>query len=108
MNDLRVAFRALRRAPTFTASAVLILGLGIGMAVAMFTVADTVLLRPLPVRDQERIVLPRLVDPRGGDLLVAPKELGELRRERQTMSALAREAHPSGVWFGLFGRDRSL
>ncbi len=62
MNELRLALRALHRSPTFTATAVLILGLGIGMAVAMFTVTDTVLLRPLPVREQERIVLAR-IDP---------------------------------------------
>ena len=108
MNDLRVALRALRRSPTFTATAVLILGLGIGMAVAMFTVADTVLLRPLPVRDQERIVLPRIVDPRGVDLVVAPTELDELRRESHTMSAIAGEAHQGAFGFVLLDGDRSL
>ncbi len=108
MNDLRQALRALRRAPTFTATAVLILGLGIGMAVAMFTVADTVLLRPLPVRDQERIVLPRIVDPRGVDLMVAPTELDELRRESHTMSAIAGEAHQGAFGFVLLDGDRSL
>ena len=108
MNDLRVALRALRRSPTFTATAVLILGLGIGMAVAMFTVADTVLLRPLPVRDQERIVLPRIVDPRGVDLMVAPTELDELRRESHTMSAIAGEAHQGAFGFVLLDGDRSL
>jgi putative ABC transport system permease protein len=108
MNDLRQALRALRRSPTFTATAVLILGLGIGMAVAMFTVTDTVLLRPLPVRDQERIVLPRIVDPRGVDLVVAPTELDELRRESHTMSAIAGEAHQGAFGFVLLDGDRSL
>ena len=108
MNNLRIALRALRRSPTFTATAVLILGLGIGMAVAMFTVADTVLLRPLPVRDQERIVLPRIVDPRGVDLVVAPTELDELRRESRTMSAIAGEAHQGAFGTVLLDGDRSL
>src|SRR5256885_15732396 len=108
MNDLRVAFRALRRAPTFTASAVLIFGPGSGVAAAVFTVADTVLLRPLPVRDQERIVLPRIVDPRGVDLVVAPKELDELRRESQTMSAIAGEAPQGAFGLVLLDGDRSL
>src|SRR6266513_3042676 len=105
---LRLALRALRRSPTFTATAVLILGLGIGMAVAMFTVADTVLLRPLPVRDQEGIVLPRIVDPRGVDLVVAPTELDELRRASQTMSAIAGEAHQGAFGTVLWDGDRSL
>ena len=108
MNDLRLALRALRRTPTFTATAVLILGLGIGMAVAMFTVTDTVLLRPLPVRDQERIVLPRIVDPRGVDLVVAPRELEELRRESHTMSAMAGEAHQGAFGTVLLDGDRPL
>src|SRR5438876_5681105 len=108
MNDLRLALRALRRAPTFTATAVLILGLGIGMAVAMFTVTDTVLLRPLPVRDQERIVLPRIVDPRGVDLVVAPTELDELRRASHTMSAIAGEAHQGAFGTVLLDGDRPL
>ena len=108
MNDLRLALRALRRAPTFTATAVLILGLGIGMAVAMFTVADTVLLRPLPVRDQKRIVLPRIVDPRGVDLALAAKDLEELRRASRSMSAVAGEAHQGAFGTVLLEGDRPL
>ena len=108
LQDLRLALRALRRAPTFTATAVLILGLGIGMAVAMFTVADTVLLRPLPVRDQDGIVLPRIVDARGVDLALAPTDLDELRRASRTMSAIAGEAHQGAFGFVLLDGDRSL
>jgi putative ABC transport system permease protein len=55
--DLRYAIRALARTPTFTVSAVLILGLAIGMAVAMTSVAQSVLVRRLPVVDQDRIVV---------------------------------------------------
>ncbi len=107
-EDIRIALRSLGRTPTFTATAVLILGLGIGMAVAMFTVADTVLLRPLPVRDQEGIVLPRIVDPRGVDLALAPKDLEELRRESRTMSAIAGEAHQGAFGTVLLDGDRSF
>ncbi len=108
LQDLRLALRALRRAPTFTATAVLILGLGIGMAVAMFTVADTVLLRPLPVRDQAGIVLPRIVDPRGVDLALEPKDLDELRQASRTMSVIAGEAHQGAFGTVLLDGDRSL
>ncbi len=108
LQDLRYALRSLSRSPTFTASAVLILGLGIGMAVGMFTVTDTLLLRPLPVRDQERIVLPRIVDPRGVDLALAPKDLDELRRESRTMSTIAGEAHQGAFGIVLLDGDHPL
>src|SRR3989475_7006669 len=108
MNDLRLALRALRRSPTFTASAVLILGLGIGTAVGMFTVTDTLLFRPLPVRDQDRIVIPRIVDPRGVDLALAPKDLDELRSASRTMSAIAGEAHQGAFGTVLLDGDRPL
>jgi putative ABC transport system permease protein len=49
-------FRALRRGPGFAIASVLILALGIGLATAVFSIAHTMLLRPLPVRDQDRIV----------------------------------------------------
>src|SRR5438445_1091750 len=57
MTDLRYALRQLRRAPTFAATAVLILGIGIGMATAMFTIFHAVVLRKLPVRDPDRILV---------------------------------------------------
>lgn len=57
VRDLRHAIHSLRRTLGFTATAVLILGLGIGMATAVFTVYHSVLLRRLPVRDQDRLVV---------------------------------------------------
>src|SRR5688572_24387874 len=55
-TDLRSAFRALRRQPGFTATAVLTLALGIGANVALFGIIRTVLLGPLPVAEPDRIV----------------------------------------------------
>ena len=56
-RDLRHAVRTLVRTPTFTLTAVLSLALGIGANAAIFSLVDQVLLRRLPVRDPQRIVL---------------------------------------------------
>jgi len=55
--NLRLAVRSLRRWGGVALVAVAILALGIGLSVAVFTVADALLLRPLPVRDQARLIV---------------------------------------------------
>ncbi len=56
-EDLRFAVRTLRRAPAWVAGVVFTLGLGIGLATAVFTIADALLLRPLPIRQQDRVAV---------------------------------------------------
>jgi putative ABC transport system permease protein len=81
--ELRSALRSLRRSPTFAAAAILMLALGIGANVAVFSLLDALMLRPLPVEHPQELVL------------VAPEELTsyreyELLRDRlPAFSALA-------------------
>lgn len=56
VRDLRYAFRTLTRTPIFAATAVLVMGLGIGANVALFTIVRSVVLKPLPFPDSSRLV----------------------------------------------------
>src|SRR3954469_23537701 len=55
--DIRFALRTLTRSPLFTAVAILSLALGIGANTAIFTLLDQLLLRLLPVKDPEQLVM---------------------------------------------------
>lgn len=56
VQDFRYALRQIRRSPSFAATVVGTLGLGIAATAAMFTVVDHVLLQPTPYRDADRLV----------------------------------------------------
>jgi predicted permease len=56
LRDLRYSIRALSRTPGFTVTAILVIALGIGANVALFTVVRSVLLKPLPFREPDRLI----------------------------------------------------
>src|SRR3954451_20283142 len=57
LADLRFGIRRLKKSPGFALTTIAVLGLGIGANAAVFSVVDAVLLRSLPLRDPERVVM---------------------------------------------------
>ncbi len=98
--DLRYAFRLLGSNRWFTAVAVITLALGIGATTAIFTVANAVLLKPLPYSEPDRIVkLGRLFPDGLGDATSIPKFMA-WRAGTHSFSATA--------LYGLFGQAMNL
>ncbi|MBX9599543.1 MAG: ABC transporter permease [Bryobacteraceae bacterium] len=103
MSDFRFAVRMLAKSPVLTAVAVLSLGLGIGANLAIFTVVNAVLLKPLPVEDLGRLVSVFTTDPRNpGSLPVSHPNLMDYRARTDVLSGLA-GYHYTGVAIGSGG-----
>jgi predicted permease len=88
-QDLRFSFRTLRKAPGFTAIAVLTLALGIGASTAIFSVVDAVLLRPLPYPSPEKIVTVWEQEANGHPAHLADPNFLDFRAQNHTLSTLA-------------------
>src|SRR6266550_3688915 len=89
LQDLRFAFRMLRKSPGFTAIAVLTLALGIGASTSIFSVVDAVLLRPLPYPRPEQIVRIWEQTPSGHQSNLAGPNFEDFRAQNNTFASLA-------------------
>src|SRR5690242_10324185 len=87
LRELRLAFRALRKQPGFTAIAVLTIALGVGANSAIFTVVDAVMLRPLPFHDAGRVVVINERTPNFPTLSLSAENYRDVCREATTLAA---------------------
>lgn len=103
LTNLRLAVRALLRTPGFTAAAILTLALGIGANTAIFSLLNTVILRPLPYRNPESIV--RIVGSDGESSI--PLSERERIRVREQASLFDGVATVDGGWSNLTGQGEA-
>ncbi|MEY2483707.1 MAG: hypothetical protein QOK24_2235 [Verrucomicrobiota bacterium] len=101
LTDLKYALRMLVKSPTFAIIAVLTLALGIGANSAIFSVIDTMLLRPLPFKDPDQIVMAwgRYANDSGtvrGNVHSFPDYV-DLRDQSQSFSAMAAYTRTGGT-----------
>src|SRR5438445_11589572 len=107
-RDVRIGARGLLRTPTFTVAAILILGFGIGTAVAMFTVFRAVLFERLPVRDPDRVVVLTTYKDPTVEAGLTLRALKEISRESRTIRNIAGYAHWGTSPAPMLDGDRSL
>jgi predicted permease len=89
MEDIRYAFRILRKAPGFTSVVVLTLTLGIGANTALFSVVNGVLLNPLPYPDPEQLVMLHESKPNFDTGSISYPNFRDWQKENKTFSAMA-------------------
>ena len=88
-QDLSYAFRSLGKSPAFTVVALVTLALGIGANTAIFSVINSVLLRPLPYRDADRVVFVWSTTPAFARSALTPGRLIDFREQLTSVEGLA-------------------
>ena len=105
VHDVKHAFRLLRQSPGFAATAISALALGIGANTAIFSVVNTVLLKPLPFPQPDRIVLLLLGSPQGGNAIANVPKYNVWRAQTQVLEDVT-AYDTGGPGVNLEGGDR--
>jgi putative ABC transport system permease protein len=88
-QDLRFGARMLRKQPAFTLTVVLTLALGIGANTAVFSVVNTILLRPLPYKDARQLVSVMELQGKGCCAMFSPGEFLDYQAQTQSFSEMS-------------------
>src|SRR5213079_258745 len=104
-QDFRYALRVLTKQPAFTLIAVLTLALGIGANTAIFSIINSVLLRPLPYPNADRIMVLNESSGPGQDYSVALPDYFDWRNDNTVFEHLAATHKESRNLSGIPGRE---
>src|SRR5712671_4001969 len=88
-QDARFALRLLRKSPAFAVTAIAVLALGIGATTAIFSVVNSVLLRPLPFPEPDRLVMVWERQPFGRTNVIQTQNFLDWRARNQSFSRIA-------------------
>src|SRR6184192_580334 len=105
LQDFRYALRILAKQPAFTAIAVLTLALGIGANTAIFSIVNSVLLRPLPYPNADRIMVLNESSGPGQDFSVALPDYFDWQNDNAVFEHLACTHKESRNLSGISGRE---
>jgi putative ABC transport system permease protein len=108
LQDLRYAFRTLARSPGFAVVAVLTLALGIGANVAIFSVINATLLRPLPYAEPDRLMMLYTRYPDGGQFSVSLPDFRDWREQAENFEQMAALSFSSSNLTGAEGEPERV
>jgi predicted permease len=94
MQDIHYALRSLRKTPGFAGLALFTLALGIGVTTVAYSVLDTVLVRPLPFRQSERLVLIQEMNDKGSTMPPSFPDFVDWRDKAPGFDGIASEMFP--------------
>jgi predicted permease len=102
-QDVRYALRGLRRSPGFTAAAAVSLALGIGANTAVFSIVDTILLRPLPYRSPHQLLKLFETESAPGHYPFAEPDFVDWKEQNRTFQDMTMYAWPHDMNLGSTG-----
>jgi putative ABC transport system permease protein len=106
VQDIRFAFRSLRRAPAFTALVVLVLAVGIGANTALFSVVNAVMIRSLPYNEPEDLVLLQESPNGKGTMPVSYPDYKDWRERQRSFVSMGFAMRAKETWVREQGSER--